>query len=286
MLETYFSTARSVITSLSAMPWFEFPCAIRSSTSRSRGVSRSSGSSFRRRERSVDTMIGSIAEPPSATRRTAATKSLTSLIRSFNRYPTPSAESASSFIASPTSTYCDSTSTPVAGYVARISSAARSPSSLCVGGRRMSTIAISTGWLRRADSNSSAVPHSATTSSPASRSSRATPSRSSRLSSAIATRTEPPPSRAYHPRAVSRPEAARRAPRRDRRGHATLSRARYRLRRSRHRRSPRPSARPHDRHRRSRAWPGHASRCSSGSPRRRSRRQLRAAVAGVRRAPP
>src|SRR4029453_19258299 len=39
MLETYFSTARTVITRLSAMPWFELPAAISSSTSRSRGVS-------------------------------------------------------------------------------------------------------------------------------------------------------------------------------------------------------------------------------------------------------
>ena len=39
MLETYFSTARSVITSWSAIPWFERPSAMSSSTSRSRGVS-------------------------------------------------------------------------------------------------------------------------------------------------------------------------------------------------------------------------------------------------------
>ena len=39
MLETYFSTARRVITSASAMPWLDRPAAISSSTSRSRGVS-------------------------------------------------------------------------------------------------------------------------------------------------------------------------------------------------------------------------------------------------------
>ena len=61
-----------MITSLSAIPWFELPAAISSSTSRSRGVSRASGSSLRRwREISVETIIGSSAEPPSATRRTA-----------------------------------------------------------------------------------------------------------------------------------------------------------------------------------------------------------------------
>src|SRR6187551_432769 len=50
MLETYFSTARRVITSRSAIPWFELPDAISSSTSRSRGVKRASGSSGRWRE--------------------------------------------------------------------------------------------------------------------------------------------------------------------------------------------------------------------------------------------
>ncbi len=64
MLETYFSTARTVITSLSAIPWLERPSAISSSTSRSRGVSSASGSSLRRFESNVETMIGSIAEPP------------------------------------------------------------------------------------------------------------------------------------------------------------------------------------------------------------------------------
>ena len=46
-LETYFSTGRSVITSLSAIPWFDRPSAISSSTSRSRGVSSAIGSSRR-----------------------------------------------------------------------------------------------------------------------------------------------------------------------------------------------------------------------------------------------
>ena len=45
MLVTCFSTARSVTTSRSAIAWFERPSAISSSTSRSRGVSSSSGSS-------------------------------------------------------------------------------------------------------------------------------------------------------------------------------------------------------------------------------------------------
>ena len=114
-LETYFSTDRNVITSRSAIPWFERPSAMSSRTSRSRGVSSIRTSSLRRLARSVETMIGSIAEPPSATRSTAATNSLTSLIRSLSRYPAPSAESARSFIARPTSTYCERTRTPTVG---------------------------------------------------------------------------------------------------------------------------------------------------------------------------
>ena len=35
MLETYFSTAPTLITKLSAMPWLDLPLAISSSTSRS-----------------------------------------------------------------------------------------------------------------------------------------------------------------------------------------------------------------------------------------------------------
>ena len=85
MLDTYFSTARSVITSLSAIPWLELPVAISSRTSRSRGVSLASGSSRAGAESSVETIFGSTAEPPSATRRTAPRNSSTSPIRSFSR---------------------------------------------------------------------------------------------------------------------------------------------------------------------------------------------------------
>ena len=71
MLVTCFSTARSVTNRRSAIAWFERPSAISSSTSRSRGVSSSSGSSARRRPTSWLTTAGSSAEPPSPTRRTA-----------------------------------------------------------------------------------------------------------------------------------------------------------------------------------------------------------------------
>ena len=79
-------------------------------------------------------MIGSIAEPPSAIRRTAATKSGTSLIRSLSRYPAPSAVSAKSLSARPTSTYCDSTSTPTSGWLG--ADLERRPEALVLMGRR------------------------------------------------------------------------------------------------------------------------------------------------------
>ena len=65
--------------------------------------------------------------------------------------------------------------------LARIVAAARRPSSVCVGGIRMSTIATSGLWARTLRSRSSASPAWATTSMPASSSSRATPSRSRTL---------------------------------------------------------------------------------------------------------
>ena len=60
------------------MPAFERPSAISASTSRSRGVSLSSGRPRVRRENSCATTSGSSAVPPSATRRTASRKSATS----------------------------------------------------------------------------------------------------------------------------------------------------------------------------------------------------------------
>ena len=71
-LVTCFSTACGVTTSSSAMPLFERPSAISSSTSRSRGVRASSGSSRRRRPSMCATTVGSSTEPPLPTRRTAS----------------------------------------------------------------------------------------------------------------------------------------------------------------------------------------------------------------------
>ena len=79
MLVTCFSTARSVTTSSAAIAALERPSAIRPSTSRSRGVSASSGSSRRRLRPSIwETTSGSSAEPPAPTRRTASVSASTS----------------------------------------------------------------------------------------------------------------------------------------------------------------------------------------------------------------
>ena len=84
----------------------------------------------------------------------------------------------------------------MSGCFSLIDFAARSPSSVWVGGIRMSTTATSgrciATWRRR----SSAVPDCATTSKPDSSSSRAIPSRSSTESSASTTRTGVAPGRA------------------------------------------------------------------------------------------
>ena len=85
MLETYFSTTPTLICSFSAMPWFELPPAISWSTSRSRGVSVSTGSSGRSRAISCDTTSGSSADPPAATRRSAPVNSSRSVTRSLSR---------------------------------------------------------------------------------------------------------------------------------------------------------------------------------------------------------
>ena len=85
MLVTCFSTACGVTTSTSAMPLFERPSAISSSTSRSRGVSASSGSSRRLRPNMCATTVGSSTEPRAAIRLTASAKSVKSVTRSLSR---------------------------------------------------------------------------------------------------------------------------------------------------------------------------------------------------------
>jgi hypothetical protein len=126
-------------------PGLELPAAISSSTSRSRGVSVSSGSSLRRLDRSVDTMIGSSAEP-----------ALHDPPHRGHELPDP-ADAVLQQIAHALGGVGEQLQSqaqldvlrqhqhPFEGWRARISRAARRPSSLCVGGSRMSTIATSSG---------------------------------------------------------------------------------------------------------------------------------------------
>ncbi len=68
------------------MAALERPCAISSSTSRSRGVSRETGrSSPELRCSSWEMTWGSMAVPPAATRRTASVNCPASSTRSFSR---------------------------------------------------------------------------------------------------------------------------------------------------------------------------------------------------------
>src|SRR4051794_18622752 len=87
--------------------------------------------------------------------------------------------------------YCDRTTTPTSGVSALIASAARMPSSVWLGGIRMSTSARSGLCARTLRITSSPSPAWATTSNPWRPSSCAIPSRSSTVSSAITTRKEP-----------------------------------------------------------------------------------------------
>ena len=109
-----------------------------------------------------------------------------------------------------------------AGVLARISSAARRPSSVCVGGSRMSTIDhVGLVGVAPCASSSSASPHWATTSKPASleQAGEALAQQHAvlgdRYPHGISARTRVPP-----PRRGSRPAAGRRAPRPGRRGRA------------------------------------------------------------------
>ena len=85
MLLMCFSVAPSVIPSSVEIPRLVRPSAIADRTSRSRGVSTSSGSSPRRGVINCATTSGSRAVPPRATRRSASMNSRTSPTRSLRR---------------------------------------------------------------------------------------------------------------------------------------------------------------------------------------------------------
>jgi hypothetical protein len=85
--------------------------------------------------------------------------------------------------------YCEKTSTASVGNSRRSSIAARSPSSVWVGGMRTSTTHTSGGSARTDDRNAEASGTAATIENPRSVSSWTSPSRSTAASSAIVTRT-------------------------------------------------------------------------------------------------
>src|SRR5215472_3557724 len=181
-------TALSVMTKAAAISVLERPSAISASTSRSRWVSAASGSGPRR-SRSWATTSGSRAVPPAATRRSASRNSATSATRSFSRYPTLLVFADSRSAAYRSSTYCDSTRIAMSGHWPRMTSAARMPSSVWVGGIR--TSAITTSGRSRSTAAISAVasPAVAATSNPALSSSLVRPATRSTESSPITTRS-------------------------------------------------------------------------------------------------
>ena len=144
MLVTCFSTARSVTTSASAIAWFERPSAISASTSRSRGVSASSGSSRRRRPSSCATTSGSSAEPPSPTRRTRVDEALDVGDAVLQQVADAlGVRRRAARARSPPRRTGRARARRSRASSARICCAARRPSSVWVGGMRTSTIATS-----------------------------------------------------------------------------------------------------------------------------------------------
>src|SRR5215831_14727901 len=176
-----FCTARSVRNKALAIVALFLPCAICSSTSRSRGVRVPSSDPAARslRTTSASTSSGSSAEPPAATCCSDRSSSAMSPMRSLSRYPAPDAPRLRNSYA-----YCGSANwvrriTPVPRYWVRISAAAASPSVWCSGGIRMSVITTSGRFSSTLASSSSLSAAVATSSTPSRASSRAAvPSRS------------------------------------------------------------------------------------------------------------
>ena len=229
MLVTCFSTLRSVISSRSAIAWLERPSAISSSTSRSRGVSASSGPSSRARRRAAARRpAGRAPSRPAATRRERVDEVV------------EVGDAVLEQVAEPLGALGEQLRRDARrrragrgqrcrrrGCRARISCAARRPSSVWVGGIRMSTIATSGSCC--VDLAQQLVGVAGLGRRPRARPRRAAarcPRGRAALSSAITTRTAAP-------RVTTRPaargardaQAARRAPRRGRRARAGRSRA-------------------------------------------------------------
>ena len=133
-------------------------------------------------------MARSTTHPPAATRSNASSNSSTRPTRSFIRYP---ARSGCSSMRRSAYARLEVLREDEYGRPGRARAdlwAARSPSSVCVGGIRTSTSATSGRRSRTHASSASASPTWATTSTPFSVSRRVTPSRMSGASSAITTR--------------------------------------------------------------------------------------------------
>ena len=173
------------------MAWLERPSAIRASTSRSRALSTSSGlgAALARDQQPHDRRVecraalrnaphglGEVVDVGDAVLEQVA-DALGALGQELHRVLG--------------SACCESTTTPTAGVRLADGGAARTPSSVCVGGMRMSTTATSGLSELMACIRSTAFSAWATTSKPASASTRATPSRMRAESSAIATRSAP-----------------------------------------------------------------------------------------------
>src|SRR4051794_21915810 len=135
-----FSTARLVRNSDSAIAALLLPCAISASTSDSRSLNSDKGDASRRERASTSasTTFGSTTDSPSTTALIARTSCSSSLIRSLRRYARraePCSNSASAYAGS---TYWLSTTTPTVGSLSWRSWATLIPSSVPVGGMRMS----------------------------------------------------------------------------------------------------------------------------------------------------
>src|SRR4051812_46696996 len=159
-----FSTARFVRKSELATAALLFPFAISARISSSRGVSSSSSDGLRCRPRastSASTTFASTIESFAATALMASTSWSASFMRSLRRYARPAEPDSSNENAYCGSTNWLMTTTPISGCVSRRIRAARIPSSVPVGGIRMSvttTFGRRSSVIASSDSKSSQIP--------------------------------------------------------------------------------------------------------------------------------
>ena len=161
MLVTCFSTARSVTTSCPAIALFERPSAIRPSTSRSLAVSSASGSPARlRAEHLGHHLRGRARTRPRPRERDDSTKRShvrDRVLRACSRPRRSGHRRRAGPRRRPPRRTATAPGRRSPGSSRLISLAARSPSSVCVGGILMSMIATSGLWARTFRSRSSAI---------------------------------------------------------------------------------------------------------------------------------